>query len=88
MEFSRKLRWAIDVKDWSYLDMERLQKVQYRSDAQETFIVFPNSRERELGIKVVREKLEPSLNGVRLKLISEIITEAKTILNKRKKNRA
>lgn len=88
VEFSRKLRWAIDVKDWSYLDMERLQKVQYRPDAQETFIVFPDSRERELGIKVVREKLEPSLNGVRLKLISEIITEAKTILKKRKKDRA
>lgn len=88
VEFSRKLRWAIDVKDWSYLDMERLPKVQYRSDAQETFIVFPNSRERELGIKVRREKLEPSLNGVQLKLIGEVIAEAKTILNKRKKNRA
>ena len=88
VEFSRKLCWAIDVKDWSYLDMERLQKVQYRPNAKETFIVFPDSRERELGIKVVREKLEPSLNGVRLKLISEVIAEAKTILKKRKKDRA
>ncbi|NES19547.1 MAG: Fis family transcriptional regulator [Symploca sp. SIO3E6] len=88
VEFSRKLHWAIDVKDWSYLDKERLQKVQYRPDAQETFIVFPDSREQELGIKVRREKLEPSLNGIRLKLISEVIAEAKTILQKRKKNRA
>jgi hypothetical protein len=88
VEFSRRLRWAIDVKDWSYLDEERLQKVQYRPDAKETFIVFPYSRERELGIKVVRKKLEPSLNGVRLKLISEVIAEAKTILKKRKKDRA
>lgn len=88
VEFSRKLHWAIDVKDWSYLDEERLQKVQYRSDTKETFIVFPDSRERELRIKIVREKLEPSLNGVRLKLISEIIAEAKAILKKRKKNHA
>jgi len=88
VEFSRKLHWAIDVKDWSYLDEERLQKVQYRPDVQETFIVFPDSREQELGIKVRREKLEPSLNGVELKLISEVIAEAKTILNKRKKYRA
>lgn len=83
VEFSRKLHWAIDVKDWSYLDLERLQKVEYRYDTQETFIVFPNSREPELRIKVVREKLEPSLNGVRLKLISEIVAEAKAILRKR-----
>ena len=88
VEFSRKLRWTIDVKDWSYLDMERLHKVQYRPDTQETLIVFPDSRERELRIKVRRGKLEPSLNGVRLKLISEIIAEAKTILKKRKKNHA
>ena len=88
VEFSRKLRWAIDVKDWSYLDVGRLQKVQYRPNAQETFIVFPDSRERELGIKVRREKLEPSLNGVRLKLINEVVAETKAILKKRKKNRA
>ncbi|MGB3691777.1 MAG: hypothetical protein WA999_03545 [Spirulinaceae cyanobacterium] len=88
VEFSRKLHWAIDVKDWSYLDEERLQKVKYRPDAQETFVVFPDSREQELGIKVRREKLENSLNGVGLKLISEVIAEAKAILNKRKKHRA
>ncbi|MDJ0534879.1 MAG: hypothetical protein QNJ70_20760 [Xenococcaceae cyanobacterium MO_207.B15] len=83
VEFSRKLHWAIDVKDWSYLDLERLQKVQYRPDTKETFIVFPDSREPELRIKVVRKKLESSLNGVRLKLISEIIAETKAILKKK-----
>ena len=88
VEFSRKLHWAIDVKDWSYLDLERLQKVEYCPDAKETFIVFPDSRESDLRIKVVRKKLESSLNGVRLKLISEIIAEAKAILKKRKKTHA
>lgn len=86
VEFSRKVKWAIDVKDWSYLDEERLKNVQYRFDTQETFVVFPDEQESKLRILVRREQLEPELNGVRLKLISEILTEAKHL--KRKKHHA
>ncbi|KYC40193.1 Fis family transcriptional regulator [Scytonema hofmannii PCC 7110] len=85
-EFSRKVRWAIDVKDWSYLDEKRLdkvkQKLQCRSDFTETFVVFPNEREQVLRVRVRREQLEPTLGGLRLRLISEIIDQADKILNK------
>ena len=87
VEFSNKIRWAIDVKDWSYLDEERLQKVEYRFDATETFIVFPDEREDELRIKVVRQQLEPELGGVRLMLISEIISKAEKIIEDRNRAR-
>jgi hypothetical protein len=83
VEFSRKRRWAIDVKDWSYLDEERLQQVPYRGDTAETFVVFPDEREETLRIEVVRQQLEPELGGVRLKRISEILREAKAILKKK-----
>ncbi|MCC5657233.1 Fis family transcriptional regulator [Nostoc sp. XA010] len=84
VEFPRKVRWAIDFKDWSSVDEERLRKVQYRRDATETFVVFPDEREDYLRIKVVREQLEPELEGVRLRLFSEILTQAQTILGKKK----
>jgi len=83
VEFPRKVRWAIDLKDWSSVDEERLRKVQYRRDATETFVVFPDERENSLRIKVVREQLEPKLDGVRLRLFSEIITQAQAILGKK-----
>ncbi|MCT7969864.1 hypothetical protein NG799_26465 [Laspinema sp. D1] len=83
VEFSKKVRWAIDVKDWSYLDEERLQKVQYRPNATETFIVFPDEREPALRIKVVRQQIEPNLGGIRLRLMSEIIAKAKQTLEKK-----
>ncbi len=89
VEFSKKNRWAIDVKDWAYLsgeDDERLQntvkKLRNRSDFKETFIVFPDTREKLLSIRARREQLEPLLGGVRLRLISEIIDQAKDILKK------
>ncbi|MEH2082474.1 MAG: Fis family transcriptional regulator [Nostoc sp.] len=63
VEFPRKVRWAIDLKDWASVDAERLQKVQYRRDATETFVVFPDEREDSLRIRVVREQLEPKLEG-------------------------
>ena len=66
------------------MDEERLRKVQYRRDATETFVVFPDEREEYLRIKVVREQLEPELEGVRLRLFSEIITQAQAILGKKK----
>lgn len=83
VELSRKVRWAIDFKDWSSLDEERLKEVQYRFDATETFVVFPDEREESLRIQVVREQLEPELGGVRLKLFSEIIAEAQAFLEKK-----
>lgn len=82
VELPRKVRWAIDVKDWSSLNKERLLNVQYRLDATETFVVFPDEREDLLRIEVVREQLEPELNGVRLRLFSEIIAKAKAVLKK------
>lgn len=87
VEFSKKIRWAIDVKDWSYLDEERLQKtrekLQRRSEFTEIFIVFPDEREEKLRIRVVRQQLEPSLGGLRLKLVSEIISQAEKLLEER-----
>lgn len=83
VEFSKKVRWAIDVKDWSYLDEERLRKVDYRFDTTETFIVFPDERNDVLRIEVERQRLEPGLGGVRLKLVSEIISQAKKLLEKK-----
>lgn len=83
VEFGRKISWAIDVKDWSYLDEERLQSVQYRPDATETFIVFPDERNDLLRIKVVRQQIEPLLGGVRLMLMSEIIALAQKKLEKK-----
>ena len=84
VEFSKKVRWAIDVKDWSYLDEERLdkvkQKLQYRSDFTETFVVFPEPREQVLRIRVRREQLEPKLGGMRLRLDTEILDQAEKIL--------
>jgi REase associating with pPIWI_RE/pPIWI_RE three-gene island domain Y len=89
VEFSKKNRWAIDVKDWAYLggeDDERLllavRKLQNRSDFKEVFIVFPDTREQLLSIRARREQLEPLLGGVRLRLISEIIDHAKEVLKK------
>lgn len=83
VEFSKKVRWAIDVKDWSYLDEERLKKVEYRLDATETFVVFPSEREDVLRIRVERQRLEPELGGVRLRLVSEIVSQAQKILEKK-----
>lgn len=83
VEFGRKVRWAIDVKDWSYLDEERLHKVEYRFDTTETFVVFPDERDEALRIKVVRQQLEPELGGVRLMLVNEILSQAQTILKKK-----
>lgn len=83
IELPRKVRWAIDVKDWSSLNEERLRDVEYRTEATETFVAFPDEREESLRIKVMREQLEPELGGVRLRLFSEIIAEAKAVLEKK-----
>lgn len=82
IELPRNVRWAIDVKDWSSLNKERLLKVQYRLDTTETFVVFPDERQETLRLKVVREQLEPEMGGVRLRLFSEIIAEAKAVLER------
>jgi REase associating with pPIWI_RE/pPIWI_RE three-gene island domain Y len=84
VEFSKKIRWAIDVKDWSYLDEERLRLVKCRRDTNKTFVVFPDERNSVLRISVVRQQLEPELDGVHLMLVKEILFEAKKILEKKK----
>lgn len=80
VEFKSGVTWAIDVKDWSYLNEERLHKVQSIHDADKTFVVFPDEREKFLRIKGRRRELHKELKGVRLKLMSEIIREAKKII--------
>ncbi len=81
VEFKSGVTWAIDVKDWSYLNEERLHKVQYIHDANQTFVVFPDEREDDLRrIKVRRKELHKELKKVRLKFMSEIIKEAKKII--------
>lgn len=84
VEFSRKRRWAIDVKDWSSLHREMLEKVAYQPDVQETFVVFPDEREEALRIQAIRQDIEPELGGVKLRLMSEIIKEARAIVEKKK----
>ncbi|MBC6418899.1 MAG: Fis family transcriptional regulator [Prochloron sp. SP5CPC1] len=76
VEFKSDVTWAIDVKDWCYLNEERLHKVQYIHDAKQTFVVFPDEREKDLRIKGRRRELHKELKEVRLKLMSEIIGEA------------
>lgn len=83
VEFGRKIRWAIDVKDWSGWNEEWLKQVNYRFECQETWIVFPNEREEVLQVKEMRKVLEPELSGVRLKLMSEVIDRAKSIVEKK-----
>ena len=82
VEFDKKKRWAIDVKDWAYMHRS-IKEVNRRWDAAETFVVFPDERKEDLRINVlVDQGIEKELGGVRLKLISEIISEAKKILGK------
>ena len=85
VEFDRKISWAIDVKDWSYLDLDRLKNVNYQRVTKETFIVFPDEREEFLRIKVVRKEIETKLKGVRLKLFSEVVKEAAELVNRNSK---
>lgn len=80
IDFGYRRRWAIDVKDWSYLNLDRLKAVQFRSDVKKTYVVFPDANEEQLRIKVLRKRLEPDLRGVRLRLISEIVAEAKSFV--------
>ena len=81
VEFDKKRRWAIDVKDWVKI-YPTIENVTSRFDATETFVVFPDEREKTLGKKEYREREEKKLKGVKLRLISEILSEAKNILNK------
>ena len=80
VEFKSGVTWAIDVKNWCYLNEKRLHKVQSIRDAAKTFVVFPDEREDDLRIKGRRRELHKELKGVSLKFISEIIKEAKKIV--------
>ena len=52
VELPRKIRWAIDVKDWGHLRLDLLKKVIYRLDVNETFVVFID--ESSLRLALVR----------------------------------
>lgn len=80
VELPGKIRWAIDVKDWGYLHLERLQRVQHCRDADETFIVFPRDREAQIRLQVLRDEYEAQLGGVRLRQIEELIAMVETIV--------
>jgi hypothetical protein len=74
-------RWAIDVKDWSYVSEERLSKVKCQPNVDATFVVFPD--ENDLNIPAIRKrkKFQPqALKGLQLRTIGEIIKAAKEIV--------
>lgn len=82
VELPGNIKWAIDVKDWSFLTSERLKDVRIQPEATETFVVFPDARE-ELRIPVIRKQKQYSksaLGGLQLKLSSEIVKAAKKVL--------
>ena len=81
VELDKNNRWAIDVKDWVSIH-PYITEVNYRFDATKTLVVFPDEREDTLRIGVVRKQIEKELGGVKLKLMSEVIEDAKKNLNK------
>ena len=81
VELDKNNRWAIDVKDWVSIH-PYIKEVNHRFDATNTLVVFPNEREDTLRIGVVRKQIEKELGGVKLKLMSEVIEDAKKNLNK------
>lgn len=81
VEFPNSQKWAIDVKDWSYVSEERLSKVKCQPDVDATFVVFPD--ENDLNIPAIRKrkKFQPqALKGLHLRSIGEIIKAAKEIV--------
>lgn len=81
VEFPNFQKWAIDVKDWSFVTKERLAKVQYQPDVDATFVVFPDAN--DLNIPAMRQRKEfksQALKGLQLRLISEVIKQAKDIV--------
>lgn len=78
VEFPNSQKWAIDVKDWSYISEERLSKVKCQPDVDATFVVFPD--ENDLNIPAIRKRKKfqpPALKGLQLRSIGEIIKAAK-----------
>ncbi|MDY7008692.1 MAG: Fis family transcriptional regulator [Cyanobacteriota bacterium] len=80
VELPGNIKWAIDVKDWSYITPERVKEVRVQSEATETFIVIPDARE-SLRIPVIRRQkaYRDALGKLQLKLSSEIFEAAKKI---------
>lgn len=78
VELPGNIKWAIDVKDWSYITSEKVKEVRYQSEATKTFIVIPDARE-SLHIPTIRKQKQyrDALGGLQLKLSSEIIKAAK-----------
>ncbi len=83
VEFPNSQKWAIDVKDWSYVTKERLLKVRYQTDVDATFVVFPDSNDLNIpAIRQIKEFKPQALKGLQLKLVSEIIKQANKIIKK------
>lgn len=68
----RNIRWALDVKDWSDVH-EQVHEIERRYDAARTVVVFPD--ERHLPLSAIREQLEPELDGVELRSVTEVLAE-------------
>lgn len=80
VELPNSQKWAIDVKDWSYVNKERLLKVKCQPDVDATFVVFPDANDLNLPAIRQRKEFKPqALKGLQLRLISEIIRQAKEI---------
>ena len=80
VEFPNSQKWAIDVKDWSYVSKERLSKVSCQLGVNATFVVFPDAN--DLNIPAIRKRKEfqpQALKGLQLRLISEIVRQAKEV---------
>ncbi len=80
VELPKGVKWAIDVKDWSYLTPQRLEDVRSQPEATQTLVVFPDERDDYLRIPIIRNQKQYSpkaLRGLQLKLISEVVKAAK-----------
>lgn len=81
VEFPNSKKWAIDVKDWSFVTKERLAKVYCQPDGDATFVVFPDTNDLNIPAMSQRKEFKPqALKGLQLKLISEVIKQAKEIV--------
>lgn len=79
LHLPRNIRWALDVKDWSYVH-DQVREVHRRSDTSRTIVVFPD--ERRVPLRAMREQLEPELDGVELRSMQEVLAEVARVTGK------
>lgn len=81
VECPNSQKWAIDVKDWSFVTKKKLAKVYYQPDVDATFVVFPDANDLNIPAMRQRKEFKPqALKGLQLRLISEVIKQAKEIV--------